>query len=107
MRNGAPTFAQLFQPSGGLYLPSVEVYLDCAGSSPFWAIQVADRVVYRMPPNPLDASYTSGPSFDGAWNVAEAKPGARLLFIFRTPTCHVVVQARYRLRLTWLQFTKR
>ncbi len=85
------------------------VYLDCTGSNPFWAIQIYDRgVVYHMPPNPLDASYNSGPSFDGAWDVnpAKAKPGAQLLFFFRMQIFHAVVQAKCRVLLTWLRFMK-
>ena len=67
-RNGAGTFTQSREPS-------VEIYLSSSGGSSFWVIQVDDRVVYRMMPNPLDENYAICPNVEGCWDIADPKPG--------------------------------
>jgi len=42
--------------------PRVEIYLSSSGGSCFWGIQVGDRVVYSMMPNPLDENYAVCPN---------------------------------------------
>jgi hypothetical protein len=67
-RNNAGVFAQSSQPS-------VQVFLDISGESFCWAVEVNDRVVYRMQPNPLDPDYVSFPSFEGSWMIVDAIAG--------------------------------
>ena len=67
-RTGAATFTQSREPS-------VEIYLSSSGGSCFWVIQVGDRVVYSMMPNPLDENYAVCPNVEGCWNIADPKPG--------------------------------
>ena len=83
-RNGAAIFTQSREPPveiflcappsggiGGTGVPGANNF----GGSRFWIIQVGDRVVYRMMPNPLDENYAVCPNVEGCWNIADPKPG--------------------------------